>query len=200
MYRLVGFLPRAFKISSRAGPVLGFCAGRVDDVDGRDSVLLGPTSEQKKYMPCAVDGNCQAPLGATTLGLIYVNPEGPQGNPVPELSAPQVRDTFGRMAMNDTETVALIGGGHTFGKTHGACVPAPGTFPSPAEDPVNPWPPGPCGGDTSKVVTSGFEGAWTNTPAKWGNDYFYNLLNGNWTVFVGPGGHNQWKVSQPVRF
>lgn len=182
-------------IEDMGGPVLGFCAGRVDDADGSDSLLLGPTDEQKKYFPCAVDGDCKAPLGATTLGLIYVNPEGPQGNPVPELSAPQVRDTFGRMAMNDSETVALIGGGHAFGKTHGACVlPDKTKFPAPKDDPANPWPKSPCPANPDGVVTSGFDGAWTRTPSKWTNDYFKNLLAGNWTVGVGIGGHNQWKV------
>ena len=106
-------------IKSMGGPVLGFCGGRVDDKDGSGSRWLN--------MACDMQGKCSDPHGTTTVGLIYVNPEGPQGadgKPVadPAKSAVEVRDIFGRMGMNDSETVALIGGGHAFGKTHGACA------------------------------------------------------------------------------
>jgi len=115
------------------------------------------------------------------------------GNPIPEQSAPQVRDAFGRMNMDDAETVALIGGGHAFGKTHGACP--LGAGPSPKEDPSNPWP-GRCGtGRGIDTFTSGFEGPWTTTPNQWGNHYFTELLSNNWQVHVGPGGHHQWKTA-----
>jgi len=179
-------------IESMGGPNFGFCAGRIDDFDGSESYLLGPTELQQNTEPCPVNGNCKLPFGTTTIGLIYLNPEGPMGEPIPEESAPQVRDTFGRMSMDDMETVALIGGGHAFGKTHGACPLGPGLPPD--EDPANPWP-GACGtGKGNDTFTSGFEGPWTFTPTRWSNMYFTNLLNNQWYVHKGPGDHWQWAV------
>merc|ERR1719498_1215472 len=181
-------------VQDMGGPILGFCGGRQDDDDGFWSQELGPTPEQEEYAPCPVNGKCKSPLGSTTVGLIYLNPEGPMAQPIPNASALEVRDTFGRMAMNDSETVALIGGGHAFGKTHGACPLGPGL--PPKDDPLNPWP-GKCGdGKLTNAYTSGIEGPWTENPTEWDNSYFTNLLDYDWSVGKGPGGKYQWHVSK----
>jgi len=173
-------------IQAMSGPVSQYCFGRIDDPDGTSSLDLGPSTYQEAYAPCKINGQCKEPLGTTTVGLIYVNPEGPVAldadgkyspNPNPAASAPDVRDAFSRMGMNDTETVALIGGGHAFGKVHGAC-------PNP-----------PCGsGMGNDTFTSGFEGTWTNTPTRWSNEYFKGLVECEWEKHLGPGGHYQWRI------
>ncbi|KAJ3218209.1 hypothetical protein HK099_005168 [Clydaea vesicula] len=170
---------------------IGFCGGRIDDPDGSGSLVLGPSADQERISHCVVNGDCHAPFGPTTIGLIYVNPGGHLDIPDPKLSVKDIRDSFSRMGMNDRETVALIGGGnnilsevliqtyflgHAFGKTHGACS--------------NP----PCGdGVGNNTFSSGFEGQWTETPTKWTNDFFKHLLTKKYELFKGPGGKNQWR-------
>ncbi|KAJ9436443.1 Catalase-peroxidase 1 [Diplonema papillatum] len=166
------------------------CVGRIDDADGSASNVLGPGDEQP---PCPQQGNCSAPLGTSTVGLIYVNPEGFLGNPCPVASAAQIRDVFGRMDMNDSESVALIGGGHAFGKSHGACP--LGAGPGPDEQPFNPWPGNCCTGKGGDTVTSGIEGPWTSDPFKWDNEYFeiLNEYGDEFKLERGPGGKWQWR-------
>jgi len=141
-------------IRSMGGPVLGFCAGRVDVQDNSQTLALGPSPEQDKFAHCEVPGACPFPLGQNTLGLVYVNPEGPFGEPDLVGAAQTIRDVFGRMEWQGREVVALIGGGHTFGKTHGASNSSNGEVP--AKCPFASWN-GPKGMD---AITSGFEGPW----------------------------------------
>ncbi|CAN0446315.1 unnamed protein product [Ascophyllum nodosum] len=183
-------------IESMGGPVVGFCAGRQDDESGSESLELGPSDEQEAVAPCEVNGACEPPLGTGTVGLIYVNPAGPLGDPNPDGSADEIRDIFGRMGMNDSETVALIGGGHAFGKFHGACPTGAGAGPDDAPD--APWP-GTCGdagsstfGHAENTFTSGFEGQWTVEPTAWDNAYFYNLLEYDWELEESPADQPQW--------
>jgi catalase (peroxidase I) len=178
-------------------PITQLCFGRIDEADGSNSLVLEPSPER----PCTIPGQCEEPLGATTHGLIYVNPEGPvnatTGKPVPNpmLSAADVRVTFERMGADDRGTVALIGGGHAFGKTHGACPDGPGDPPKVAyANSAIPWK-GLCGtGKGDDTYTSGFEGPWTRNPTTWDNEYFKLLLNEEWVQHTGPGGHTQWKI------
>jgi len=152
---------------------------------------------------------CQAPIGAGTVGLIYVNPEGPVveagGSPVPDpaLAAANIRDVFGRMGQDDRETVALIGGGHSIGKSHGACDLPHAAGVSPFEayemDQRFAWD-GECGqgsglkGRGPNTVGSGIEGAWTSRPTYWDNEFFTYLVERDWELFTGPGGKYQWRI------
>ncbi len=173
----------------------GFAGGRADDWEP-DLVYWGPEIEMLASDREDRDGKLQRPLGATHMGLIYVNPEGPKGKPDPVGSAKNIRVAFGRMAMNDEETVALIAGGHTFGKMHGAHKPSDcvGVEPGGAglEEQGLGWK-NKCGkGHSEDTVTSGLEGAWTQAPTRWTNLYLSNLLNNEWQQTRSPGGAIQW--------
>ena len=143
------------------------------------------------------DRDLENPLAAVQMGLIYVNPEGPNGNPDPIASARDIRETFARMAMNDEETVALIAGGHTFGKTHGAADPGKYVGKEPAgasiEEQGLGWKNTFNSGNGVNTITSGLEGAWTTTPTKWSNNYFENLFGYEWELTKSPAGAHQWK-------
>jgi catalase-peroxidase len=174
---------------------IGFAGGRTDDWEP-DLVYWGPENKFMGSNRFDHKGKLQKPLGATTMGLIYVNPEGPNGSGDPIAAAAQIRETFGRMAMNDEETVALIAGGHTFGKTHGAnkaekCV---GAEPAGAaiEEQGMGWK-NKCGsGKGTDAITSGLEGAWTANPTAWTMGYLHNLFTYDWVKTKSPGGAIQW--------
>ena len=173
----------------------GFAGGRMDDWEP-DLVYWGPENEfldDKRYHG---DRELERPLAAVQMGLIYVNPEGPNGNPDPLLAAKDIRETFGRMAMNDEETVALIAGGHTFGKAHGAHKPEECVGPEPAAAAIEEQGLGwmnKCGkGNAEDTVTSGLEGAWTASPTQWTTQYLTNLYAFDWVQTRSPAGAIQW--------
>jgi len=175
----------------------GFAGGREDVWEPEEDIYWGSEAEwlgDKRYTGDRVLEN---PLGAVQMGLIYVNPEGPNGNPDPLAAARDVRETFGRMAMNDEETVALIAGGHTFGKTHGAADPNKYVGPEPAaagiEEQGLGWKNKFGSGNADDTITSGLEGAWTTTPTKWSNNFFENLFGFEWELTKSPAGAHQWK-------
>ncbi|WP_418333813.1 catalase/peroxidase HPI [Rheinheimera muenzenbergensis] len=173
----------------------GFAGGRADDWEP-DMVYWGPEVEMLASDREEKDGKLQRPLGATHMGLIYVNPEGPKGVPDPLGSAKNIRVAFGRMAMNDEETLALIAGGHTFGKMHGAHKPADCLEAEPGAAGVEEqglgWKNN-CGkGHSEDTITSGLEGAWTQTPTRWTSLYLSNLLNFEWQQTRSPAGAIQW--------
>ncbi len=173
----------------------GFAGGRADDWEP-EIVNWGPETEMLGRDRHDAEGNLKEGLGATQMGLIYVNPEGPGGNPDPLASAKQIRQSFGRMAMNDEETVALIAGGHTFGKVHGAHKPEECVGPEPAAADIEEQGLGwknKCGkGNAEDTVTSGLEGAWTQAPTQWTHLYLSNLFNHEWVQTRSPAGAIQW--------
>ncbi|MEP0365809.1 MAG: catalase/peroxidase HPI [Cyclobacteriaceae bacterium] len=183
-------------LESMGFKTFGFAGGRVDVWEPEDDIYWGSEGEWLGNQRHSKDGELEGPLGADHMGLIYVNPEGPDGNPDPLASAYFIRQTFARMAMNDEETVALIAGGHTFGKTHGA---APDSHL--AADPESAtieeqglgWKNSYKSGKGMDTITSGLEGAWTQTPTQWSNYFFENLFKYEWEKYKSPAGAWQWR-------
>ena len=174
----------------------GFAGGRPDVWEPQEDIYWGPETEwlgDKRYTG---DRQLADPLGAVQMGLIYVNPQGPNGKPDPLASARDIRETFARMAMNDEETVALIAGGHTFGKAHGAATPDGHVGPEPEGAPLEEmgfgWKNSFGKGNGADTITSGLEGAWSSTPTRWSNEYLKNLWNYEWELTQSPAGAHQW--------
>jgi len=183
-------------LESMGFETFGFAGGREDVWEPQQDVYWGPEAEwlgDKRY---SGDRDLENPLAAVQMGLIYVNPEGPNGKPDPLASARDIRETFGRMAMNDEETVALIAGGHTFGKAHGAASPQGNVGAEPegaglVEQGFG-WMNKFGKGNAGDTITSGLEGAWTSTPAEWSHDYFENMFAHEWKLTKSPAGAHQW--------
>ncbi|MGB3006549.1 MAG: catalase/peroxidase HPI [Chitinophagaceae bacterium] len=183
-------------LESMGFKTFGFGGGREDVWQPEEDIYWGSETEwlgDKRY---AGDRDLENPLAAVQMGLIYVNPEGPNGNPDPLAAARDIRETFARMAMNDEETVALIAGGHTFGKTHGAADPGKYVGKEPAaaciEEQNTGWKNTFGKGNAEDTITSGLEGAWTTTPTKWSNNFFWNLFGYEWELTKSPAGAQQW--------
>jgi catalase-peroxidase len=182
-------------LESMGFKTFGFAGGREDIWEPEGDIYWGPESEWLEDKRYTGDRDLENPLGAVQMGLIYVNPEGPNGTPDPLASARDIRETFRRMAMNDEETVALIAGGHTFGKTHGAGDPSHvGVEPEGAkiEEMGFGWKNSYKSGKGIDTITSGLEGAWTHTPIKWDNSYFDTLFKYEWELVKSPAGAQQW--------
>jgi catalase-peroxidase len=184
-------------LESMGFKTFGFGGGREDVWEPQEDVYWGSESKWLGDERYTKDRELEAPLGAVQMGLIYVNPEGPNGKPDPLASARDIRETFGRMAMNDEETVALIAGGHSFGKTHGAADPAKHVGVEPAGAGIEAqsmgWKNSFGNGHGAHTITSGLEGAWTTTPTKWSNNFFENLFGFEWELTKSPAGAHQWK-------
>ncbi len=175
---------------------IGFAGGREDVWEPEEDIYWGSETTWLGDERYTGDRELEKPLGAVQMGLIYVNPQGPNGNPDPVAAARDIRETFLRMAMNDEETVALIAGGHTFGKTHGAAEADAYVGPEPEganlEEQGLGWKNTFGTGKGSDTITSGLEGAWTATPTRWDNSFFHNLFDYDWELVKGPGGAWQW--------
>ena len=175
----------------------GFAGGREDIWETEQDIYWGAEGKWLEDQRYSGDRELENPLAAVQMGLIYVNPEGPNGNPDPVASAKDIRETFGRMAMNDEETVALVAGGHTFGKTHGAADPGKYVEAEPEGASIEMqglgWKNNFGTGSGEDTISSGLEGAWTTTPTKWSNNYFENLFGFEWELTKSPAGAHQWK-------
>ena len=183
-------------LESMGFKTFGFGGGRADIWEPEEDIYWGTEAEWLGDNRYTGERDLENPLAAVQMGLIYVNPEGPNGRPDPAASAHDIRETFGRMAMNDEETVALIAGGHTFGKTHGAGDPAQvGPEPEGAaiEEQGLGWKNSFGSGKGVHTITSGLEGAWTPTPIQWDNSYFDTLFGYEWELYRSPAGANQWR-------
>ncbi|MEO0453627.1 MAG: catalase/peroxidase HPI [Verrucomicrobiota bacterium] len=184
-------------IESMGLKTFGFGGGRPDIWEPEQDIYWGQEGKWLENERYSGDRELEMPLAAVQMGLIYVNPEGPDGNPDPMAAARDIRDTFGRMAMNDEETVALIAGGHTFGKAHGAADPDKYVGPEPEGEKLQAMGKGWLSrfgkGHSEDTITSGLEGAWTSNPTKWDNEYFENLFNYEWELTKSPAGANQWR-------
>jgi catalase-peroxidase len=183
-------------LESMGFKTFGFGGGRPDVWEPQQDVYWGTEDKWLEDRRYSGDRDLENPLAAVQMGLIYVNPEGPNGNPDPIAAAKDIRETFARMAMNDEETVALIAGGHTFGKTHGA-GPASHVGPEPEAAPLEQqglgWKSSFGTGKGADAITSGLEVTWTKTPTKWSNSFFENLFGYEWELTKSPAGAHQWK-------
>ncbi len=184
-------------LESMGFETFGFAGGREDVWEPQRDIYWGPENEWLGDQRYHGDRQLENPLAAVQMGLIYVNPQGPNGKPDPVAAARDIRETFGRMAMNDEETVALIAGGHTFGKAHGAASPENNVGPEPeaadvAEQGLG-WVNKYGTGNGADTITSGLEGAWTSTPIEWSNGYFENLYQYEWELTKSPAGAWQWQ-------
>jgi len=184
-------------LESMGFKTIGFAGGRVDVWEAEQDIYWGSETEWLADNRYTGDRELENPLGAVQMGLIYVNPEGPNGKPDPIAAAHDIRETFGRMAMNDKETVALIAGGHTFGKTHGAANPDDYVGEKPAAAPIEDqglgWKNSFGTGNGIDTISSGLEGTWTTTPTQWSNNFFENLFGYEWELTKSPAGAFQWK-------